>query len=336
MYWPIARSIHATQRLLAFASCAVAVLLTSTAQAESKYPELTLAGPTAVVTFPLLHMVETNALAEYTDKLTFRLWQNPDQLRVLLARKQVDFSAAPSNLPALMANRGDPVRLLNISVWGILWLVSRDPNVHSFADLAGKQLLVPFQRDLPAVLLDTVLGAQDFAADQAPQLRRTRDSQDAIALMLTGKGDHVLLVEPTVSLLLSRNKEQGGTPLYRALSLETAWQSSFPDQADLPQAGIMANSHIAHDTALSAAVEKAYAASAAWCSTNAAECAKLVHRHIPQLPVAPTEEAIRMTRIDSRPAHAVRAQLEALYGLLGKSNPQAIGGRLPDAGFYGP
>jgi NitT/TauT family transport system substrate-binding protein len=319
------------------ASCAAAAALVSTAaQAAPKYPMLTLAGPTAVVTFPLLHMVETNALAEYTDKLSFRLWQNPDQLRVLLAKKQIDFSAAPSNLPALMANRGDPVRLLNISVWGILWLASRDPNVHSFADLAGKELLVPFQRDLPAVLLNTLLEAQEFPAGKAPTLRRTRDAQDAIALMLTGQGEHVLLVEPTVSLLMWRNKEQGGAPLYRALSLETAWKDSFPGQAELPQAGIMANSHIAHDTALSAAVEQAYATSAAWCSAHAPECAELVHRHIPQLPVAATEDAIRATRIDSRPAHAVRAQLEALYGLLGESNPQAIGGRLPDAGFYGP
>ncbi|HUH58900.1 MAG TPA: ABC transporter substrate-binding protein [Candidimonas sp.] len=334
---PVAKLLRISRRLVAVASCGASIALVSTAaQAAPKYPKLTLAGPTAVVSFPLLHMVETNALAWYTDKLTFRLWENPDQLRVLLTKKQIDFSAAPSNLPALMANRGDPVRLLNISVWGILWLVSRDPGVSNFADLGGKELLVPFQRDLPAVLLDTLLAAQDFSAGEAPRLRRTRDSQDAIALMLTGQGDHVLLVEPTASLLMGRNREQGGAPLYRALSLETAWKESFPGQADLPQAGIMANSHIAHDTALGAAVDKAYAASAAWCSSHARECAELVHRYIPQLPVAPTEEAIRVTRLESRPAHSVRPQLEALYGLLAKSNPQAIGGRLPDAGFYGP
>ncbi|PLC50822.1 hypothetical protein CR159_06830 [Pollutimonas subterranea] len=281
-------------------------------------------------------MVETQALSQYTDKLEFRLWQSPDQLRVLLAKKDIDFSAAPSNLPALMANRGDPVRLLNISVWGILWLVSRDPTVQNFSDLAGKELLVPFQRDLPAVLLDTLLDAQSFAPDQAPSLRRTRDSQDAIALMLTGQGQHVLLVEPTASLLLSRNEQQGGTPLYRVQSLEAAWKKSFPAEAELPQAGIMVNSHLAGDLGLSRAVEQAYAHSAAWCSGNALECAKLVHRHIPHLPVPAIESAIKVTRLDSRPANSIRPQLEALYQMLGKQNPQAIGGRLPDAGFYGP
>src|SRR3546814_13911515 len=71
------------------------------AQTGAKYERITLAGPTALVTFPLLPMLETKALKDYTDRLEFRLWQSPDQLRVLLAKKEIDFSAAPSNLPEI-------------------------------------------------------------------------------------------------------------------------------------------------------------------------------------------------------------------------------------------
>lgn len=309
-------------------------MLAATAQAAPPYAKLTLAGPGAVVSYPLLHMVETHALSDFASQVDFRLWQSPDQLRVLLAKKEIDFSAAPSNLPALMFNRGDPVRLLNISVWGILWLVSSDPDVHGFQDLAGEELLVPFQRDLPAVLLDTLLQSQSAQGMAPVRLRRTRDAQDAIALMLTGQGRHALLVEPTASLLLWRARQQG-TTLHRAQSLEAAWRDTFPNRAELPQAGVMANSHIAHDKALGEAVERAYAASSAWCKTSPQACAELVHRHLPHLPVPAIETAIRLTRLDSRPASAVRPQLEALYGLVGEQYPQAIGGRLPDAGFYG-
>lgn len=324
-----------------YATLALSLLLglttaASAAQTAKKYNTLTLAGPAAVVTYPLLHMVETGALSEYTDKLTFRLWQNPDQLRVLLAKKEIDFSATPSNLPALMANRGAPVRLLNISVWGILWLVSRDPEVKSFADLAGRELLVPFQRDLPAALLDALLAKQNFPADQQVSLRHTRDSQDAIALMLTGQGQNALLVEPTASLLIWRNQQQNGAPLQKVESLEASWRTSFPEQAELPQAGIMANSTVADDIELSRAMEQAYAHSAAWCTTQPRDCARLVHDYIPHLPAEAVESAIRSTRLDSRSASSVRPQLEALYSLLGKHNLQAIGGRLPDAAFYGP
>lgn len=295
-----------------------------------------LAGPAAVVSFPLLHMVDSGALAEHAERVEFRLWQNPDQLRVLLANEAIDFTAAPSNLPALLANRGQPVRLLSISVWGILWLVSRDPQVKGFADLAGKELLLPYQRDLPALLVNELLRAHGLQAGRDLRLRHVRDSQDAQALLLAGQVDNVLLVEPAVSLLLWRNQQQGGAPLYRAQSLEAAWDQAFPGQPELPQAGLMASASAARKLELSRAVERAYAHSARWCADDPRACAELVHRHLPHLPVEAIDASIRATRLDSRPAHEVRAQLEALYRMLGEHNPQAIGGRLPDVEFYGP
>lgn len=311
---------------------------TPVAQAPAKrLPRIVLAGPGAVVTYPLLHMVETGALSQFADTVEFRLWQNPDQLRVLLAKQEIDYSATPSNLPALMSNRGDPVKLLNISVWGILWLVSRDPEVRSFNDLAGKELLVPFQRDLPEVLLDTLLAAQQQHTGGAPvKLRRTRDAQDAIALMLTGKGESALLVEPTASMLLWRARQHADITLHRGQNLESAWREQFPEHAELPQAGIMANSHIAGNTQLNAAVQAAYTKSAQWCKQHAQQCAELVHRYIPQLPVEPVQTAIELTRLESRSAAEARPQLEALYGLVADRYPQAIGGKLPAATFYGP
>jgi NitT/TauT family transport system substrate-binding protein len=306
------------------------------AAAPARLDKITLAGPTAVVSFPLLHMVETQALSQYTDRLEFRLWQSPDQLRVLLAKKEIDLTATPSNLPALMSNRGMPVRLLNISVWGILWLVSSDPNVKGFGDLAGQELLVPFQRDLPSVLLDTLLKEKGLDGANGIRLRRTRDSQDAIALMLTGQGRHALLVEPVTSMLLWRNAQQGQAPLHRVISLEDAWRETFPGEAALPQAGIMANAHVADNTALGAAVVQAYAQSARWCKSEPGECAALVHKYLPQLPTPAVEQSIRMTRIDSRPAKEIRPELEALYSLLMRQHPDAVAGRLPDPGFYGP
>lgn len=304
--------------------------------ADARLPKLVLAGPAAVVTYPLLHMIEAGALQEYADKVEFRLWQNPDQLRVLLAKQEIDFSAAPSNLPALMFNRCDPVKLLNISVWGILWLVSNNPQVRTFRDLAGRELLVPFQRDLPDVLLDTLLAAQQSTTSAAKvRLRRTRDAQDAIALMLTGKGETALLVEPTASLLLWRAEQHGNVKLHRGQNLESAWREQFPRRAELPQAGIMANSHMAGNVRLSQAVNRAYAESARWCKANARQCAELVHRHIPQLPVEPVRNAIELTRLDSRSAADVRPQIEALYSLVADRYPQSIGGQLPPASFYG-
>ncbi|MDM8348660.1 ABC transporter substrate-binding protein [Pseudomonas sp. sp1636] len=330
-------NINPVRRLLLGATGLLLISLSLHGSATPPREEVVrLAGPAAVVSFPLLHMVDSGALAEFAERVEFRLWQNPDQLGALLANDAIDFTAAPSNLPALLANRGQPVRLLSISVWGILWLVSRDPQIKGFADLAGKELLLPYQRDLPALLVNELLRAHGLRAGEDLRLRHVRDSQDAQALLLAGQADHVLLVEPAVSLLLWRNQQQGGAPLYRAQSLEAAWNQAFPEQPELPQAGLMASARAARKLELSQAVERAYGHSARWCAGDPQACAELVQRHLPHLPVAAIAASIRATRLDSRPAHEVRGQLEALYRLLGEHNPQAIGGRLPAAEFYGP
>lgn len=328
-----------TRRRLCAAALGAALLprLPSVHAATSgRHAQLTLAGPGAVVSYPLMHMAATGALSDHTNKLRFRLWQTPDQLRTLLVNRDVDFSAAPSTLPALLHNRGMPVRMVNISVWGILWLVSRNPDIKTFADLAGRELVAPFQRDLPAVLLDTLLQAQADRGLPPVALRRTRDGQDAIALMLNGQAESVLLVEPMASLLLWRASQAGGVPLYRAESLEQAWRISFPEQPSLPQAGVMAATSVADDAALCQAVDRAYAESARWCAANPKACADLVREHLPHLPAPAVVTAIRSTRLDSRSARDARPELEALYRLLARRFPQAIGGDLPPVGFYGP
>lgn len=328
-----------TRRRLCAAMLGATLLpgLTTARAASGRRAVLTLAGPGAVVSYPLMHMAATGALAAHADQLRFRLWQTPDQLRTLLVNGDVDFSAAPGTLPALLHNRGMPVRLLNISVWGILWLVSRDPAVRTFEDLAGRELAVPFQRDLPAVLLDTLLDAQAARGLAPVKLRRTRDGQDAIALMLNGQAEQALLVEPMASLLLWRAGQQGGAPaLHRGQSLEQAWRGAFPAQPSLPQAGVMAAAGVADDSALCAAVDAAYAESARWCVEHPADCAALAREHLPHMPQAALEAAVRGTRLQSRSAREVRPELEALYQLLAERYPQAIGGKLPPAGFYGP
>ncbi|WZB74826.1 ABC transporter substrate-binding protein [Achromobacter insuavis] len=319
------------------AAIAAAALLPGWGAARARpRATLTLAGPGAVVSYPLMHMAATGALAGQADSVRFRLWQSADQLRALLVNGDVDFSAAPSTLPALLRNRGLPVRLLNISVWGILWLVSRDPAIQSFEDLAGRELAVPFQRDLPAVLLDTLLEAQAARGLAPVKLRRTRDGQDAIALMLDGQAEHALLVGHGVVAVVAgaaagrraraASRPQPGAGLARRVSA----------QPSLPQAGVMAAAGVADDAALCQAVDAAYAASARWCMDHPAECAALVREHLPHMPQAALEAAIRQTRLQSRSAREARPDIEALYQLLANRYPQAIGGGLPPVGFYGP
>ena len=326
--------------LLALLIAAVALLASCgerAADSATGERPLRLAGPPAVVSFPLMRMAETGITLDGRQvPAQFQTWHGADQLRVLLARGDIDFSAAPTHVPALLANRGEPVRLLNVSVWGMLWLISRDPHMRGFGDLRQRDLLMPYRRDMGAITLQALLDAQGLVANQDVRLIPTRDANDAVSLMLAGRGQQALLPEPTASLLLWRAARSGGAPLYRVQSLEAAWAQQFPQAPELPQAGVMAAGPHADNTRLGAAIVQAYAQAARWCKAQAHACAQLAQRYLPELPLPALESAIRVTRLDGVPARQARLPLEALYRRILAQQPEAIGAALPAEEFYGP
>ena len=97
-------------------------------------PQLTLSGPPAIVSAPLIHMAQSNALAGVAAKTVFTPWRDPDQLRVMAIGNKADILAMPSNVAANLYNRGAGVQLLNIATWGALWVVTRDGQRQTLLD----------------------------------------------------------------------------------------------------------------------------------------------------------------------------------------------------------
>ncbi|WP_291351114.1 hypothetical protein [Acidovorax sp. 16-64-162] len=81
-------------------------------------PQITLAGPPAIVSAPLIHMAESNALQGVAQRTVFTAWRDPDQLRMMAMGGKADVLAMPSNVAANLFNRGAGVTLLNVSTWG--------------------------------------------------------------------------------------------------------------------------------------------------------------------------------------------------------------------------
>ena len=49
---------------------------------------IVIAGPIASVSHPILYMIEQNALKDIGKKIEFKLWNNPDELRALILKKE--------------------------------------------------------------------------------------------------------------------------------------------------------------------------------------------------------------------------------------------------------
>lgn len=323
-----------------FAALLTVLALATPALAAGRLPSLVLAGPPASVSTPLIHMIDSGALKDLADKVEFRVWKDPDQLRVLALGGQADFVAMPSNVAANLYNRGVKLRLLNISTWGVLWMVSRDGQAKTLADFRGKEIAMPFRADMPDIVFALLAEKQGLNAKKDFKLRYVASPLDAMQLLVTRRVDHALLAEPAVSMALRKTKSFPvsliAPDLYRSVDLQKEWGRLYQREARIPQAGIAAIGRAAVDRELQAKIMAAYERSLNWCQKNALACGEMVAKRIDLLSPEAVADSLAVSQMRHVPIAAARPELQFFLERLHGENSALVGGKLPDDAFYGP
>lgn len=317
---------------------AVALLSPFVAQA-GKLPRLVLGGPSATVSAPLIHMVESGALADIADEVVFLPWRDPDQLRAMALEGKADVLAMPTNVAANLHNRGAPVTLLNVSAWGTLWMVSRAADKKTLADFRGEEIAMPFRGDMPDIMFQLLASRQGLDPRKDFRLRYVASPIDAMQLLVTRRVDHALLAEPAVSMALRKTKSFPvglvAPELHRSVDFQQEWGRLHARSTRIPQAGIAAVGAVRGRPDILARIRSAYAASLAWCKAHAADCGRMVAQRIDALSAEAVADAIAVSQLDAVPAEAAREELTFFFGQLLERQPALVGGKLPGDGFYG-
>ena len=316
-----------------------AASLPAAAWSAPRLERITLSGPPAIVSAPLIHMAETGALSALAGRTEFVSWRDPDQLRMMAMGGKADVLAMPSNVAANLFNRGAGVTLLNISTWGALWIVTRDGQRKALADYKGEEIAVPFRGDMPDILFRLLAERQGIAVGKDIRLRYVASPIDAMQLLITRRVSHALLSEPAVSLALRKTRSFPvgliAPELHRGADLQQEWGRLYQRAPRVPQAGIAAVGAVRAQPQVLAAVGQAYARSLAWWRDNALECGRMMARHIDLLTPEAVADAIAVSLMDAVPAPQAREELEFFFGQLMARNPGLLGGKLPVAAFYG-
>jgi len=307
------------------------------AQAEP-LARLVLAGPPAIVSAPLIHMVETNALAGVARKTEFALWRDPDQLRVMALGKKADVLATPSNVAANLYNRGAGLTLLAVATWGALWIVTRDAQRRALADYRGEEIAVPFRGDMPDIMLQLLASRQGMDVRRDMRIRYVPTPMEAMQLLITRRVRHALLAEPAVSMALRKTHSFPvsviAPELQRGADFQQEWGRLFQRAPRIPQAGIAAVGPLREQPARLDAVLQAYSRSVAWCRANPTECGRMMAARVEMLTPEAVADAIPASQLDSVAAGTARADIEFFFQQLLAREPALLGGKLPDAAFF--
>ena len=157
---------------------------------------ISIGGSPIVITILMAYLAKQSQLQEAVKEIDFRIWKNHDQLRADAVSGTLQVSATPTSLAANLYQKGVGIKLLNVLVWGILYVFSTNKNVNTWQDLKGKTILVPFRGGLPSQLFTFLVKANNLNPQTDIKIEYTSDFAQAVQLLLAGKGDIALLSEP--------------------------------------------------------------------------------------------------------------------------------------------
>ena len=300
--------------------------------------KIVVAGPFATVSHPIMHMIETDALKDLGKSIEFRLWNNPDELRALILNGNIDFIALPTNVAANLHNKNVNLKLLNVSVWGILGMISRDPNLKTLKDFKDKEIVIPFRADMPDIVFQELAKKSGLDPKKDFKIQYVASPVDAMQMLILRRVDHALLAEPAISIALRKTKSFPisvvAPDLYRSVDLQKEWGELFQTKAKIPQAGIAYLGDTKGKEKLINRFLAEYEKSLNWYKQNPKEAAALVVKTLPMLEELGLADSIEHVSFESIKAIEAKEDLEFFFNILEKSEAKSIGGKIPDLNLY--
>ena len=299
--------------------------LACTAMAEDKVNVFALKGPTGI------GMV--GVMEDHPDEYNFTIAGAADEIVAAIASGSADIAACPTNLAATLYKKTNGnVQLMALNTLGVLHVVSSDPTIDSFDDLAGRKLYATGQATVPEYALRYIL-EQNGLSDKV-EVEFIAEHSELATLMAAGKVEIGMLPEPHVTSVLMQNKEMQ-TVIDVTEAFESAAAAAGSEDMVLSMGCVIVRRAFAEQNPekVSAFLD-AYSASVAMVNADAAAAGALVEKHGVMPKAAVATRAIPNCHIVFIEGEAVRAQIEPLYEVLHAANPASIGGALPDDAFY--
>lgn len=317
--------------LVAFGALLLSACSAKTDEAKPAAPEAAAAapatirvvGPAAPPTLPLLRMADANVLGD--TKIEFERWESIDQLTAAVTTG-ADVIAAPLTTGATLAQGGADLKLLNVSAWAVMGIVTNDDSIRSIDDLAGKQIHISLRAS--AIDYTTQLVLEQHGLTDKVEIVYA-DLTTASDQFLAGQITTLVTVEPQVTMLLAKDANARSI-----VDFEQEWREITGSDVQLPTAGTFVNGAFAKEHPETVKkFQQAYVEAAKWIADNPEEAGELASK---QLGMPAPIIAAAIPKIDWAGADAAAAKpaVELYYSKLFKLWPDSIGGALPDASFY--
>ena len=284
-----------------------------------------LAGPTSV---GAINMVEESKNAESNFTFNETIDGAPDALVPKLVSGQADLAIIPANLAATLYNKTEgKVKVLATNSLGVLYVVTKgDVEINSLEDLvnSGEEILASGKGATPEIAINKILEANGYNSEDL-NINYLAQANEAAQKLIAGEAKVAILPEPMVSSVLIKAEDAkvaidlnelyekaAGYPL---ISSVLVGRSEYLDTIDVDKLlETFKNS-----------IEKA--------KSNPDQTATLLEKYdIMPAPVA--KKAIPNLALEYIDGDKLKDMMAKHLEDLNNTNPQLIGGSIPEDDFY--
>lgn len=255
------------------------------------------------------------------------LLTSPDQISPKVISGEVSVATIPSNLAAVLYNKMQGgIKIVSVSTMGVLYIVENGDTVNSIEDLAGKTLYATGQGATPEYALNKILKENGLEDVTVEYMGAHADLANAVA---AGDVSLALLPEPFVSSVLAQN-----TDVTIKLDINEEWRNIFGENAGMPMGVTIVSDALASDTASMNQLIADYTASVGYVHAETDKAAAdIVTKQIVGAE-AVAKAAIPRCGISFITGKECKAILDDYFQVMFDSNPQSVGGTIPDDGIY--
>ena len=329
----VTASSEATASEAASSSAASSEAASSEAAAEENILSTTdpvriagLKGPTTMGLVNLLPMQEDG-----TANLSYdlQLYGAADEIVPLLTKGELDMAAIPANLAATLYQKTEgAIQVMAVNTLGVLYVVEKGDTVQSVADLKGRTILSTGKGTTPEYVLRYILTQNGIDPDNDVTIEFYSEATEVTAQMAVADDAIAVLPQPYVT-----SASMQDDTLRVALDLTAEWEKVCDTQL-ITGVTVVRTAYAEEHPDVVAAFLEDYAASAEAAGADLDGTAALCEEQGVVAKAAIAKAALPACNIVCITGEAMKADVAGYAQVLYDADPAAVGGAMPDDGFY--
>lgn len=286
-----------------------------------------LKGPTTMGLVNLLDMEQQGTAALDYD---LQLYGTADEIVPGLIKGELDMAAIPANLAAALYQKTKGgIQVMAVNTLGVLYVVEKGDTVHSMADLAGRTILSTGKGTTPEYLLRYLLEKNGLDPDKDVKIQYCSEATEVTAQMAAAQKDAIaVLPQPYVTTAGMKDPS-----LRVALDLTAEWDKVSDSQLVTGVTVVRTQYAQEHPDVVEAFLQE-YAQSVRTANTDLDRTAALCEQQGVVAKAAIAKKALPACNIVCRTGDEMQKDVSAYLSVLCAADPAAVGGKLPDEGFY--